>query len=55
MDDDINDALATIVAGKANADELESDTLDFKEDRGDIAKDVAEAAICFANPRAHLS
>lgn len=48
---ELDAALERIVKG-ATADECESETLDFKEDRGDpreIERLVAEAVICFAN------
>lgn len=51
MDTEIEEALLRILAG-GTADSVESQTLDFKQDRGgDIGKDVAEAAVCFANAR----
>lgn len=50
------DALAAIEAGRRAAD-LESETLDFKEEAGsekETCRDVTEAALCFANARGGL-
>jgi ATP-dependent DNA helicase RecG len=48
---DVRTAIEKIVAG-ATADAVESRTLDFKRQgrsQGDVLKDIAEAAACFAN------
>lgn len=51
-DAELDAALEQIVAGRA-ADDLESQTLDFKRgsarSRDDLLKEIAQAAICFAN------
>ncbi|MEK6342819.1 MAG: RNA-binding domain-containing protein [Curtobacterium sp.] len=52
MDKALDEALRQIEAGRASANDLEGDQLDFKRPKDstqDTAHDMADAAVCFAN------